>query len=460
MEIAAKRYSKLTYSLLIVPFLLALVSWLYFPILAEYLRNTIFGYLPPNLTPNSIWTITIRFFYTWYTFVAIGLAGAWATAALIIKRRQQTIQTRQQPMVTFIVPAHNEENNIPRCIDSLYRCIDKYKGICEVLVIDDGSTDYTYEVARSTIELKKALHPHVRSRVIRHFTNLGKIEAVKTGVNSALGQLIALVDADSWWLPDTLNELVNYMTSNSKKAVTGYVNPSDGETELNPFVVLQQLEYSQGLGVNRCAQSLTSSVLVVSGAIGLYDADTLRKILTDKNIRSVTEDLEITLEMHKQGRDVGYMSIAASSSVVPHSFNMLWSQRTRWFTGWFHNTINIHRQLLTKRTWVTFLLWYCIIFEYGGAIIDLAALVTLPFLFIFSPDWVLFLGELVIFGAYSFFISVLFQSVALKFAYNKHNYHDLLYYTPFYPILRVINIFARLTSSIRFAFGYRGKWHN
>ena len=52
---------------------------------------------------------------------------------------------------------------------------------------------------------------------------------------------------------------------NGKKAVTGYVHPSDGDAEINPYVVLQQLDYSQGLGVARC----------VSGAIGLYDADVL-----------------------------------------------------------------------------------------------------------------------------------------------------------------------------------------
>ena len=460
MSSRKSRYSKLAYSALFVPFLLAYLSWVYFPILAEWLRNSIFGYSPPNLVPNPFWAFTVRFFYTWYTFVAIGVAGVWATAAIIIRNKQKVVDSKASPMVSFIVPAYNEENNISRCISSLFRCADRYNGICEIIVVDDGSSDYTYEVAQSAIELRKRLHPNIRSKVIRHCSNLGKIEAVRSGANSALGTLIALVDADSWWLPNTLCELVNYMMVNGKKAVTGYVHPSDGDTELNPFVVLQQLEYSQGLGVNRCAQSLTNSVLVVSGAIGLYDADVLRQILVDKTIRSVTEDLEITLEMHKQGKGVGYVSIAAGSSVVPHSFNMLWGQRTRWFTGWFHNTLNIHRELLAKRSWVSFLLWYCYVFEYGGAIIDLAALVALPFLFFFSPDWVLFLGGLIVFGVYSFLISVVFQSIALKFAYDKHNYRDLLFYTPFYPILRVVDIFARLTSSIRFAFGYRGKWHS
>lgn len=77
-------------------------------------------------------------------------------------------------------------------------------------------------------------------------------------------------------MPDTLLKLVDYILLNGKKAVTGYVHPSDGNAELNPNVILQQLEYSQGLGRSRCAQSLGNNVLVVSGAIGLHDADVLR----------------------------------------------------------------------------------------------------------------------------------------------------------------------------------------
>ncbi len=103
-------------------------------------------------------------------------------------------------------------------------------------------------------------------------------------------------------MPDTLVKLVDYMLVNGKKAVTGYVHPSDGDGEVSPYTVLQQLEYSQGLGIARCAQSLGDNVLIVSGVIGLYDAGVLREILYGKTLRSVTEDLEITLEMHKKKR--------------------------------------------------------------------------------------------------------------------------------------------------------------
>jgi cellulose synthase/poly-beta-1,6-N-acetylglucosamine synthase-like glycosyltransferase len=248
------------------------------------------------------------------------------------------------------------------------------------------------------------------------------------------------------------------MLSNGKKAVTGYVHPSDGDAELNPYVVLQQLEYSQGLGISRCAQSLGDNVLVVSGAIGLYDAQVLREILNKKNIHSVTEDLEITLEMHERGVSVGYVDVANSSTMAPLSLDVLWNQRLRWFVGWLHNTLNIHKNMLLKKSWLTLLLWYCYIFEYGGALIDLTVLGAFPFLFWFAPDRVLFVLNLLFFVPYGFLIGAISQAIALKFAYKRHNYKSLLFYTPFYPILRLINTLARLTSSTKYLFGNHGNW--
>jgi len=459
MKFRLSKGSKVIYLALLIPFILAYVSWRFFPLFAYWLITEVFKYEVSFHQANWLWYGAVHFFYGWYTFLAIGVAGVWAVAATIARIQQNKVKQLYYPMVSFVIPAHNEEKNVSRCLTSLFKCAKKYRGLCEIIVVDDGSTDYTYEVAWSTIELNRRRYPQVRGKVVRHSANLGKVEAIKTGMDRALGSLIAVVDADSWWMPNTLVRLVDYMLLNGKKAVTGYVHPSDGDAEVNPYVVLQQLEYSQGLGVARCAQSLGNNVLVVSGAIGLYDADVLRGILNEKSVRSVTEDLEITLEMHKRGAKVGYVDVATSLTIVPASFNVLWSQRLRWFTGWLHNTVSIHKDLLSKKSWLTLLLWYCYIFEYGGAFIDLAALFAFPFLFWFSPDPIFFIINLLIFVSYGMLIGMINQAIALKFAYAKHNYRALLFYTPFYPILRLININARLTSAVKYLFGDHGRWY-
>jgi len=459
MKFKSQKLPKAAYLAFCIPFILAYISWQFFPVFASWLITQIFQY-EANQPANWLWYAAVHFFYGWYTFLAIGVAGSWAVAAALARIKRHKPKRLHYPAVSFIVPAYNEKKNIARCINSLFKCAQNYPGLCEIIVVDDGSKDYTYEIAWLTIEYNKRRLSKVRGKVVRHTANMGKVEAIKTGVNKALGSIIAIVDADSWWAPNTILKLVDYMLLNGKKAVTGYVHPSEEGSETSPYVILQQLEYSQGLGVVRCGQSLSNNVLVVSGAIGLYEADVLREILNEKRIRSVTEDLEITLEMHKKGVEVGYVSIATSQTIAPTSFNMLWNQRLRWFTGWLHNTLAIHKDLLIKKSWLTLILWYCNIFEYGGAFIDLAALTAFPLLFWFAPDRIYFLLNLLIFVPYGFLIGVVNQAIALKFAYNKRNHYALLFYTPFYPIIRLINIIARLTSSLSYLMGNNGRWHS
>jgi cellulose synthase/poly-beta-1,6-N-acetylglucosamine synthase-like glycosyltransferase len=265
-----KRF-RVSYLAFLVPFVLAFLSWLYFPAVAQWILANVFGYAAVEQTANPVWHWIIRFFYSWYTFVAIGIAGVWVVAAVFARKSRAKPKRVFYPMVSFVVPAYNQEKNVARCVASLFRCAEKYDGLCEVIVIDDGSSDYTYEVAWSAVQLGRRVNPRVRGKVVRHSANLGKIEALRTGVNRALGGLVAIVDADSEWALDTLVGLVDYKMSNGKRAVTGYVHPNGEGTEGNLIVRLQRLEYSQGLGVGRCAQGLGDNVLVVSGAIGVYE---------------------------------------------------------------------------------------------------------------------------------------------------------------------------------------------
>ncbi len=453
------RSFRISYLVFIAPFVLAFLSWLYFPSVAIWIITHVFGYAVAEHTANAVWTGTIQFFYSWYTFVAIGVAGTWVITAVLARRKYIHDVHEFYPMVSFVVPAFNQEKNIAGCVASLFSCAAKYDGLCEVIVVDDGSRDFTYELAWSAVQLGRADNPRVRGKVVRHSANLGKIEALRTGMNKTLGGLIAIVDADSEWEPDTLAGLVDYKLSNGKRAVTGYAHPNGQSSKSNLYVTLQRLEYSQGLGVGRCAQGLGDNVLVVSGAIGVYDADLLREVLAERNIRSVTEDFEITLEMHKKGAKVGYVSNVQSRTVAPTDISALWNQRLRWFTGWLHNTLEIHRDLMGKRSWLTALLWYCYIFEYIGAFVDLAAIIVFPFLFWFAPDQLLFAFNLLVFVPYGLLIGVVNQAIALRFAYGSCCYGTLLFYTPLYPLLRLVNVLARSSSVVSYLMGNNGKWH-
>lgn len=452
---------KIEYLLFALPFVLAFLSWMLFPLLSNWVIVNLFSYRIADASTNLFWSGLISFFYGWYTLVAIGISGTFVVAAYFSRKKPIKTEKRFNPLVSFVIPAFNQEKNVYNCIASLYRCTEKFDGICEIIVVDDGSTDCTYEISKSAVNLGKTAHPHIGGKVFRHAINMGKVEALKTGIKRAMGDLVAIVDADSEWEPETLAWFVDYKLANGKKAVTGYAHPNGvgQENKGNLIVKLQRLEYSQSLGIGRCAQSLNDNVLVVSGVIGLYDASMLREILMDHKLESITEDLEITLQLHRKGAKVGYVSFAKGSTVAPTKIGLLWHQRMRWFTGWLHNTMGIHRELLTKPSWLSVLLWYSYVFEYFGSFVDLFAVASFVFLWSYAPDPVFFGLNMLMFLPYGLLIGIVNQGIALKFTYGSYTCGNLLLYTPLYGILRIVNMFARSGSVVSYALGNHGKWH-
>lgn len=447
--------------LFILPFILAFIVWLGFPLLAESAILLAFGYKPTFQPTSWLWHTVVLFLCGWYMLIVIGIGGTFVVAAWMWRKRlvKRRVANGGYPLLSFVVPAYNEERLISKCLLSLFKCAAKYPTRSEIIVVDDGSTDNTYEEAWKTIERHRPHVPQVSVKVVRHSHNLGRAEAVRTGVNKATMELVCVVDADSWWQTDTLSELYRLIDEKTKiRAVTGYVHPTNGRKERNIFVLFQQQEYSHALAVYRCAQALKNAVFIVPGPIGLQETNGLRDVLNEKTVRSVTEDLEVTLEMQKKGVGVGYAENARCETIAPTSLRMFWNQRLRWFTGGLHNLLGIHRSMLFKRTWVSPFLWYSLLVEYGGAILEVAALIGLPLLFLFAPDRTFFLYNLLMFLILVLIVGAVYQAIALKFAYNEFNHGRLLLYMPLYLILRFVNVFARFTCIIKYAFGDRGSW--
>ncbi len=90
--------------------------------------------------------------------------------------------TATRVVASIVVPAYNEETGLPVILEKIHRAVD---GVCEVLVVDDGSSDRTVDVASD-----------FPCRLISHPRNLGKGEALKSGVRQARGDYVILIDAD------------------------------------------------------------------------------------------------------------------------------------------------------------------------------------------------------------------------------------------------------------------------
>lgn len=109
----------------------------------------------------------------------------------------------EEPFVSIIVPARNEERNIRRCVESL---LAQDYGRFEVIVVDDGSTDATPRI----LDEIAATNPHKdRLYVLRLRDALpegwaGKPHALQMGTQEARGEWFLYTDADTWHAPDAL----------------------------------------------------------------------------------------------------------------------------------------------------------------------------------------------------------------------------------------------------------------
>jgi glycosyltransferase involved in cell wall biosynthesis len=112
------------------------------------------------------------------------------------------------PSVTILIPAYNEEAGLGKTLAALRKEL-RLSG-AEVIVIDDGSTDRTAEIA--------ADHG---AAVIRNWTNLGYGASLKRGVRAAAGEVVAWFDADGQHAPSDLADMIDRLRRDRAHAVIG-----------------------------------------------------------------------------------------------------------------------------------------------------------------------------------------------------------------------------------------------
>ncbi len=122
-------------------------------------------------------------------------------------------------MVSIIVPVHNVEEYLDKCISSIVK--QTYKNI-EVILIDDGSTDGSGKICDEYAE------KDARVRVV-HQKNSGVSHTRNSGIDLALGTFIQFIDSDDYVEPDITEKLVSAIGGRSELAICGYKSIAAGE---------------------------------------------------------------------------------------------------------------------------------------------------------------------------------------------------------------------------------------
>lgn len=120
---------------------------------------------------------------------------------------------KEEALISIIVPVYNVETYLSACLDSILD--QSYKNL-EIIVIDDGSTDFSLKIAETYSEKEDRI-------IVYSFPNAGLSEARNRGLEVATGEYVVFVDSDDLLLRNALHVMMEAMHSNPVDIVEGKI---------------------------------------------------------------------------------------------------------------------------------------------------------------------------------------------------------------------------------------------
>ena len=275
------------------------------------------------------------------------MAYLWMTGAVYYFFYRERIEKRpvndppqleETPGVTFIVPCHNEGDNIRDTIVGLLK--QDYPDF-EIIAINDASTDNTADILRELSEVTDQI------RVIHFDSNQGKALGLRAGALAAKNEILVCIDGDAILDRNATRWLVwHFVTGPRVGAVTGNPRVRNSTTLLGK---IQVGEFSSIIGLIKRAQRIYGRIFTVSGVVAAFRRSALHSV-GYWNLDIVTEDIDISWQLQLNHWDVRYEPNALCYILMPETLKGLWRQRLRWAQGGIEVFLRHFRELLTWRS--------------------------------------------------------------------------------------------------------------
>jgi cellulose synthase/poly-beta-1,6-N-acetylglucosamine synthase-like glycosyltransferase len=388
--------------------------------------------------------VLVFFFAINTYYLVLTVAGFWRTLRVFreVRRPDQRrlLRSPLTPPVTVLAPAFNEEANVVENVRSLLML--DYP-LFEVVLVNDGSKDRTlgrlvdaFDLRRSARSFEHVLRckpirgiyesPTYPNLVVVDKENGGKADALNAGLNLSLYPIFCAIDADSILEPDALLRLIRPFVDAPGVTIAagGVVRVANGseihsgrvhrvQLPRRPLPLIQIVEYLRAFLFGRMGWSTGNTLLVISGAFGLFDkraALAAGGYATD----SVGEDMELVVRMHRQRRErrqpyrIGFVPDPICWTEVPETLRVLRRQRTRWQRGLI-DTLVRHRSMIGRPRYGTvgmIALPGFLMFEMLAPLIEMSGYLLLPAL------WGLGLLDLSVAG--TFFVLAIMYTVLVS----------------------------------------------
>lgn len=294
-----------------------------------------------------------------------------------LNRQKHIIETLDRP-ISILIPCYNEEKIITTTIEGLLRI--KYNNF-ECIFINDGSNDKTLEQLKEKLMLetiKRKKQHYLNTKKIKQiyqskcYPNLfvinkkngGKSDALNVGINYAINDFIVTLDADSILKIDALALISTIFDDPNVVAGSGVIQILQSFTlsqtkdkttlKIKPLLRLQTIEYIKSCFCYKASLAKLQSLLVISGAFGIFTKSILLAVNGFTNV--IGEDLDLTLKIQFHIQDsnkkIVYVPEAICYTEGPETFRDFLKQRKRWQQSFLESIINfkkiIFKNIFTK----------------------------------------------------------------------------------------------------------------
>lgn len=331
------------------------------------------SHLFPNTPRLPVHYITRYFFFLTGAFILFMHLSYFGFYLYVKAEGEKGEDPKYYPKVSIVIPAYNEAKTIGRLLESI-RYQDYPRENVEVIVVDDGSSDGTGEVAA-----------RLGAKVIVHERNMGKVKSLEDGIRMAGGEVIITMDADSYLgTGSSLRHVIGALyRSGSTGIATGVIRVEEKTRRI--LERLQALEFLHSFEIGRRVQSHLDWLLIVPGAFSAFRGRFLKSILElrrplPSNI--LAEDFLLAMEAYR----AGLTSRLEPNSIVytepKREWGSLYRQRLRWYYGGLQVLAEYSDMILNRRYGDrgVFLFLHMIILEYIIPLIFLIGVIILPIL--------------------------------------------------------------------------------
>ena len=209
----------------------------------------------------------------WAVLLAIFLGSYFAFFGYMRSRCREPwnlkLDESFRPLVSVLVPVHNEEKVIRQKLENLRR-VSYPQEKMEVVVIDDASTDGTLEVINGFVKD----NPDFRLRVVAQEPRSGKAGALNKGLSVVSSEVVVVTDADAFWSSDILVRALAYLSDPSIGALSGRQVPISCE---GSWVARGEAGYLDLISVLRLGESKVHSTIRFEGVFCAFKRSCFRE---------------------------------------------------------------------------------------------------------------------------------------------------------------------------------------